>query len=75
MYTVERFIEKNVAAGFMPAEAAMDNPRIAALNYPSPKKHWVYLVYRKDRYLFLSAKLFIQTAKEVFRNRRKKQTT
>lgn len=66
MYTVERFIEKNVASGFLPAQAARDNAKIVGLPCPLTQDNWVYLVYRKDRHLFLSAKLFIKTAKEVF---------
>ncbi len=66
MYTVERFIEKNVAAGFLPSQVARDNPRIVGLKCPLPQNRWIYLVYRKDRHLFLCAKMFIKTAKETF---------
>ena len=66
MYTIEQFIGRNVASGFLPTQVVKQNPSIIGVNCPLPKHDWIYLVYRKDRRLFQSAMLFIQTVKEMY---------
>lgn len=65
VYTVERFVEKNVASGFLPARAVSDNPRLVGLKCPITRDYLVYMVYRKDRQMFMSMRQFIKTAKEI----------
>ena len=65
LYTVVQFIKQNVAAGFLPAQIVRDHPGIVGVNCPIPKDRWVYLVYRKDRPLPLTTKLFIKSVKEM----------
>ena len=67
IYTAVKFIEENAACGFLPQDAIENNERLKGLCYPRSHPHMIYLIYRKDRHLFRAAKLFVQTAKELFR--------
>lgn len=65
MYTVERFVEKNVAAGFLPESVSKSNPNIVGLPYPDGNPVYIELFWRKDQFLFPAVKDFIQVAKEL----------
>ena len=65
--TIEQFVERNIATGFLPTQVVANNPKIVGLSSPMPKNLWIYLVYRKDRKLFQSATMFIKTARKLFK--------
>ncbi|MBQ6256136.1 MAG: LysR family transcriptional regulator, partial [Clostridia bacterium] len=66
IYTVICFVEKNAAAGFLPIDVAKDNPKMKGLLFPASVTHSIYLVWRKDRHLYHAAKMFVDTAKELY---------
>lgn len=66
MYTVERFVEKNVAAGFLPESVAEKNPGIVGIPYADGHPAYIELFWRKGRFLFPAVKEFIQVAKELY---------
>ena len=66
MYTVERFVEQNIAVGFLPRDVAEGNPKIVGIPYEGTREKVIELFWRKDRFLFSATKNFIRTAKEVF---------
>lgn len=66
MYTVERFVEKNVAAGFLPESVSQSNPRIVGIPYQDGLPAYIELFWRKDQFLFPVVKEFIQAAKEMY---------
>ena len=67
-YTVERFIENNTAAGFLPHDVAARNRFIVGLDYGDTRPDvGVFLYWRKDRHQFFATKAFLQTARECFR--------
>lgn len=65
MYTIERFIEQNSATGFLPKAVALNNPNIHPIPFLDETRY-VELFWRKDHYLFSSAKAFIQLAKSLY---------
>lgn len=67
MYTVERFIEQNVAAGFLPKIVAINNPDIRAIPFVDEKRY-VELFWRKNQHLFSATKSFIQLAKSYYKS-------
>ncbi|HJC48068.1 MAG TPA: LysR family transcriptional regulator [Candidatus Lachnoclostridium pullistercoris] len=66
MYTVERFIEKNAAAGFLPEEVAERNPAIVPIPYEGSEMRAVEIFWRKDHYLYKAVRDFISLAKEMY---------
>ena len=68
MYTVERFVEKNVAGGFLPLDVALHNPRIAGLKMEEDptSTSLIELFWKKKHFLFSATKQFIETAKELY---------
>lgn len=66
MYTIERFIEKNIAAGFLPESVALGNPGIVGIPYDGTESRVIEIFWRKDRFLFSATKKFIQMAKELY---------
>ena len=66
MYTVERFVEQNIAVGFLPRDVAEGNPKIVGIPYEGTREKVIELFWRKVRFLFSATKNFIRTAKEEF---------
>ncbi len=66
MYTIERFIEKNVAGGFLPGEGARQNPNIVPTPYEGSEMRAIEIFCRKDHYLYKAVRDFIRTAKELY---------
>lgn len=66
MYTVERFVEKNIAAGFLPREVAEQNDRIAGLSYDYGTDSVIELFWKKNQHLFRATKQFIESVKELY---------
>lgn len=66
MYTVERFVEKNIAAGFLPESVAKANPQIAGIPYEGTDEAYIEIFWKRDRFLFDAPKKFIETAKELY---------
>ena len=66
MYTIERFIEKNVAVGFLPEEVARQNPNIVPIPYEGSEMRAIEIFWRKDHYLYKAVRDFIRTAKELY---------
>lgn len=66
MYTVERFVEKNIAAGFLPEIVAANNPQIVGLGYDGSSYIHIEVYWRRDRFLFPAVKEFIRVAKELY---------
>lgn len=68
MYTVERFVEKNVAGGFLPLSVAQQNPGIAGLNIEEENSFvsLIELFWKKKHFLFSATREFIDTAKELY---------
>ena len=66
VHTIIRFVEKNVACGFLPLETVNENPKIRGLYLPDSEVQPIYLVWRKDRHLFHAAKHFVETARELY---------
>ena len=66
VHTIIRFVEKNVACGFLPLETVNENPIIRGLYLPDSEVQPIYLVWRKDRHLFHAAKHFVETARELY---------
>ena len=66
MYTVERFVEKNVAAGFLPESVSQSNPKIVGIPYREGSRAYIELFWRKDQFLFPVVKDFIRVAKELY---------
>lgn len=65
VYTVERFIENNAAAGFLPAPVAARNRYIAGIPIKERKeKGHLELFWRKNVHQFQSVQRFIQTVQE-----------
>lgn len=69
MYTIERFIEKNIAAGFLPESVAAGNPDIVGVPYDGTESRMIEIFWRKDRFLFTATKKFIQVTKELYSNK------
>ena len=65
MYTIERFVEQNVAAGFLPMSVAINNPDISAIPFTDESRP-VELFWRKDRHMFSATKEFINVASSLF---------
>lgn len=65
-YTVERFVEKNIAAGFLPMAVVAANSRIAGLPYAGSESRKIEIFWRKDRYMFFAVKAFIDLAKTLY---------
>lgn len=62
VYTVERFIENNVAGGFLPEVIAARNKYICGLRYDNrDDTRLLKAVWRKDRFLSQALKDFIET--------------
>lgn len=60
-YTVERFIEDNVAAGFLPERLIKKNPFLSGIPFDyMNKERWIHLIWRKDRYLYPAMNNFIR---------------
>lgn len=66
MYTIERFIEQNIAAGFLPQEVAEENPNIAGIPYDGTEFRQIEIFWRKDQFLFTATKNLIQTVKHIY---------
>ena len=66
MYTVERFVEKNVAVGFLPEEVALSNPNIVPIAYEGGEMRAVEVFWRKDRQMYQAVKDFLALAKELY---------
>ncbi len=66
MYTVERFVEKNVAAGFLPESVSQSNPKIVGIPYREGTRAYIELFWRKDQFLFPVVKEFIRVVKELY---------
>lgn len=65
VYTVERFIENNAAAGFLPAEVAARNRYITGIPYDDQgASKPLQLFWRKDRFLFFAVDAFLTVARE-----------
>lgn len=69
MYTIERFVEKNIAAGFLPHLIAEKNPDITGLSYPEADPQYVEVFWKKDHFQFAATKLFIDMVKELYPQR------
>ena len=66
MYTVERFVEKNIAAGFLPDSVADANPNIVGIEYKDMKPVVVEIFWKKGKYQFEATKRFIALVKEKY---------
>lgn len=66
MYTVERFVEKNVAAGFLPESVTENNPKIVGIPYQDGNPAYIELFWQKGRFLFPAVKEFIRVTKELY---------
>lgn len=66
MYTIERFVEQNAAAGFLPQEIAESNPNITGLHCDDTPARFVTLVWKKGNVLYPSIKKFISTTRKLF---------
>lgn len=68
MYTVERFVEKNVAGGFLPLDIALQNPKIVGLEIEKEcfGNRLIELFWKKKHFLFSATKQFIEIAKELY---------
>lgn len=66
MYTIERFVEKNIAAGFLPEIVVRNNPGIVGIPYDDSNDLDIELFWKKDSFLFPSVKEFIQVAKDIY---------
>ncbi len=66
MYTIERFVEQNAAAGFLPQEIAENNPGIVGLRCDDTPERVVTLIWKKGKVLYPSIKKFITTARRLF---------
>lgn len=71
MYTVERFVEKNIASGFLPKEVADDNPNIVGIPYEGTEMNFIEVFYRKDRFQFKATKDFLEVIKELYPKKKK----
>lgn len=65
-YTVERFVEKNAAAGFLPMAVVATNPRITGLPYDGTEPRNIELFWKKDQYMFFATKAFIDLVKKMY---------
>ena len=65
-FTVERFIEQNIAAGFLPEEVALKNPKMVAIPYETMEWKTLEIFWRKDANLYPSIKNFISLIKKVY---------
>lgn len=65
-YTIERFVEKNVAAGFLPKAVAAGNSRIAGIPYDEAETRKIEIFWRKDRYMFFATEAFINLARKLY---------
>lgn len=68
MYTIERFVEQNAAAGFLPQEIAESNPYISGLICDETPQRAVTLVWKRGRVLYPSIRNFISVTKELYPN-------
>ena len=66
MYTLEHFIVQGAAAGFLPEDEAKNNPNIVCIPYPGANRHPIEIFWRKDRFLFESARNFLQLVRELY---------
>lgn len=66
MYTLERFVEKGVAVGFLPEEVIKRNPLMVAIPYEGSRYSPIEIFWRKDRYMYRSVKAFLDTARELY---------
>lgn len=65
MYTVERYIEQNIASGFLPMSAVRYNSLIKPFTLNELPNRYVNCFWRKDRYQFNAVKKFLSIAKAV----------
>ena len=64
VYTVERFIENNVAGGFLPEIVASKNKYISGLEYGDPiSRATLKAVWRRDRFLSQAMQCFLDTTR------------
>ena len=69
MYTVERFIVSGASAGFLPEELVRNNPQLVALDYPWYRSDlYTMLLWKKDRAIYPSVEIFINTARQYLKN-------
>ena len=69
-YTIERFVERNVAAGFLPEPVAERNPQIQGIICEGFEDTMdIEIFWKKNRYMFGATKAFIDTAKEMYPKR------
>lgn len=63
VYTVERFIENNAAAGFLPAAVAARNPDIVGIPFPGGQEVLLEAYWNRNAYMFHAVKLFLDTVR------------
>ena len=66
VHTIIRFVECSAAAAFLPLDAVKANPLLKGLAVPDLEPHAIYLVWRKDRHLYHTARKFVETAQEIY---------
>ena len=66
IYTVECFIEKNAACGFLPTNCIEKNPDIKGFACEGLFSKPVELIWKKNTYPSVAAKNFIKLAKELY---------
>ncbi len=65
VYTVERFVENNVAGSFLPEIVASRNKYITGLEYgDAPQRRMLKAVWRKDRFLSQAMQDFLKTTQD-----------
>ena len=68
MYTVERFIESGVAAGFLPENLVRKSPQLVALDYPWYREDLsTMLLWKKGRAIYPSVQNFINSSREYLK--------
>lgn len=71
MYTIERFAEKNIAAGFLPEPVASGNPDIVGIPYEDMEPCMIEVFWKKGRFLFSAARQFLEMVREMYPGKEK----